>query len=156
MLAQDLIAWTKQRVRLAEQARSWQLKRLRYRLLHQSGRIARHARRIDPAPRARLAMVSTARRRVRTPASAPSSDWLTAGALGAPPTTTTTSTTAGISLPANNPEAPPGTPITPTNQPDGAPRSLHHYRAGPSAPARRPMSRSLQAARIRRLLQDRG
>ncbi|HEY5344343.1 MAG TPA: hypothetical protein VIJ66_11890, partial [Solirubrobacteraceae bacterium] len=47
-------------------------------------------------------------------------------------------------------------PITPTNQPDGAPCSLHHYRAGPSAPARRPVSRLLQAARIRRLLQDRG
>ncbi len=44
MLAQDLIAWTKQ-LCLAEQARSWELKRLRYRLLHQSGRIARHARR---------------------------------------------------------------------------------------------------------------
>ena len=43
-LAQDLIAWTKQ-LALAEQARSWELKRLRYRLLHQSGRIARHARR---------------------------------------------------------------------------------------------------------------
>ncbi len=44
MLAQDLIAWTQQLV-LAEQARAWELKRLRYRLLHQSGRIARHARR---------------------------------------------------------------------------------------------------------------
>ncbi len=43
-LAQDLIAWTKQ-LALAEQARSWELKRLRYRLLHQAGRIARHARR---------------------------------------------------------------------------------------------------------------
>jgi Transposase DDE domain group 1 len=43
-LAQDLIAWTQQLV-LAEQARAWELKRLRYRLLHQSGRIARHARR---------------------------------------------------------------------------------------------------------------
>jgi hypothetical protein len=42
-LAQDLIAWTTQ-LCLAEQARSWELKRLRYRLLHQSGRIARHAR----------------------------------------------------------------------------------------------------------------
>jgi len=44
MLAQDLIAWTKQ-LCLAEQARAWELKRLRYRMLHQSGRIARHARR---------------------------------------------------------------------------------------------------------------
>ena len=44
MLAQDLIAWTKQ-LALAEQARSWERKRLRYRLLHQSARIARHARR---------------------------------------------------------------------------------------------------------------
>ncbi len=44
MAAQDLIAWTKQ-LCLAETARSWELKRLRYRLLHQSGRIARHARR---------------------------------------------------------------------------------------------------------------
>ncbi len=44
MLAQDLVAWTKQ-LCLAGTARSWELKRLRYRLLHQSGRIARHARR---------------------------------------------------------------------------------------------------------------
>jgi hypothetical protein len=43
-LAQDLIAWAKQ-LCLADQARAWELKRLRYRLLHQSGRIARHARR---------------------------------------------------------------------------------------------------------------
>ena len=43
MLAQDLIAWTAQ-LCLAEQERTWELKRLRYRLLHQSGRIARHAR----------------------------------------------------------------------------------------------------------------
>ena len=42
-LAQDLIAWTKQ-LCLADQTRSWELKRLRYRLLHQAGRIARHAR----------------------------------------------------------------------------------------------------------------
>jgi len=42
-LAQDLVAWTGQ-LCLAEQARAWELKRLRYRLLHQSGRIARHAR----------------------------------------------------------------------------------------------------------------
>ena len=41
-LAQDLIAWTKQ-LCLADEARSWELKRLRYRLLHQAGRIARHA-----------------------------------------------------------------------------------------------------------------
>jgi hypothetical protein len=44
MLAQDLIAWTKQPT-LADQERCWELKRIRYRLLHQSGRIARHARR---------------------------------------------------------------------------------------------------------------
>jgi len=43
-LAQDLIAWTKQ-LCLVDQARSWELKRLHYRLLHQAGRIARHARR---------------------------------------------------------------------------------------------------------------
>ena len=43
-LAQDLVAWTGQ-LCLAEQARAWELKRLRYRLLHQSGQIARHARR---------------------------------------------------------------------------------------------------------------
>jgi len=43
-LAQDLIAWTKQ-LCLVDHARAWELKRLRYRLLHQSGRIARHARR---------------------------------------------------------------------------------------------------------------
>ena len=42
--AQDLIAWAKQ-LCLADEARAWELKRLRYRLLHQSGRIARHARR---------------------------------------------------------------------------------------------------------------
>ena len=44
MLAQDLVAWTGQ-LCLADAARAWELKRLRYRLLHQSGRIARHARR---------------------------------------------------------------------------------------------------------------
>jgi hypothetical protein len=44
MLAQDLITWTKL-LCLADEARAWELKRLRYRLLHQSGRIARHARR---------------------------------------------------------------------------------------------------------------
>ncbi|MQB02048.1 MAG: IS1380 family transposase [Actinobacteria bacterium] len=43
MLAQDLIAWTKA-LCLAEQERFLELKRLRYRMLHQSGRIARHAR----------------------------------------------------------------------------------------------------------------
>jgi len=43
MAAQDLIAWTKA-LCLTDQARVWELKRLRYRLLHQSGRIARHAR----------------------------------------------------------------------------------------------------------------
>jgi hypothetical protein len=42
-LAQDLIAWTAQ-LCLAEDARRWELKRLRYRLLHQSGRIINHAR----------------------------------------------------------------------------------------------------------------
>ena len=44
MLAQDLIAWTAQ-LCLVDAARAWELKRVRYRLLHQSGRIARHARR---------------------------------------------------------------------------------------------------------------
>jgi Transposase DDE domain group 1 len=44
MAAQDLIAWTAQ-LCLADAARAWELKRLRYRVLHQSGRIARHARR---------------------------------------------------------------------------------------------------------------
>ena len=43
MLAQDLVAWT-QALCLADDAKAWELKRLRYRLLHQSGRIARHAR----------------------------------------------------------------------------------------------------------------
>ncbi|MGB0093013.1 MAG: transposase [Solirubrobacteraceae bacterium] len=43
-LAQDLIAWAKQ-LCLADEARAWELKRLRYRLLHQTGRLARHARR---------------------------------------------------------------------------------------------------------------
>jgi len=43
-LAQDLVAWAKQ-LCLADEARAWELKRMRYRLLHQSGRIARHARR---------------------------------------------------------------------------------------------------------------
>jgi hypothetical protein len=42
-LAQDLVAWAQQ-LCLKDQARAWELKRLRYRLLHQSGRIARHAR----------------------------------------------------------------------------------------------------------------
>lgn len=44
MLAQDLVAWTKA-LCLANQAQAWELKRLRYRLLHQAARIARHARR---------------------------------------------------------------------------------------------------------------
>ena len=44
MLAQDLVAWT-QALCLQDDARAWELKRLRYRLLHQSARIARHARR---------------------------------------------------------------------------------------------------------------
>ena len=43
MLAQDLVAWTRTLL-LADDARTWELKRLRYRLLHQAGRIARHAR----------------------------------------------------------------------------------------------------------------
>ncbi|MGI8595150.1 MAG: IS1380 family transposase [Solirubrobacteraceae bacterium] len=43
MLAGDLVAWT-QALCLAAHARTWELKRLRYRLLHQSARIARHAR----------------------------------------------------------------------------------------------------------------
>lgn len=43
-LAQDLIAWTKQ-LCLTEEHHSWELKKLRYRLLHQSGRLAHHARR---------------------------------------------------------------------------------------------------------------
>jgi hypothetical protein len=43
MLAQDLLAWTKA-LCLADETRAWEPKRLRYRLLHQSGRIARHAR----------------------------------------------------------------------------------------------------------------
>jgi Transposase DDE domain group 1 len=45
MLAQDLVAWTKTLL-LIDEAQAWELKRLRYRLLHQAGRIARHARRI--------------------------------------------------------------------------------------------------------------
>lgn len=44
MLAQDLVAWT-QALSLTDDAKAWELKRLRYRLLHQSGRIARHAHR---------------------------------------------------------------------------------------------------------------
>jgi len=43
MLAQDLVAWARA-LCLKDDARAWELKRLRYRLLHQSGRIARHAR----------------------------------------------------------------------------------------------------------------
>lgn len=43
-LAQDLLAWSRQ-LTLAEDARRWELKRLRHRLLHQPGRISRHARR---------------------------------------------------------------------------------------------------------------
>jgi hypothetical protein len=43
-LAQDLIAWTQQ-LCLTDDARRWELKTLRYRLLHQSGRLSRHARR---------------------------------------------------------------------------------------------------------------
>jgi hypothetical protein len=44
MLAQDLVAWAQQLL-LADEARTWELKRLRYRLLHQAARIAHHARR---------------------------------------------------------------------------------------------------------------
>jgi hypothetical protein len=44
MLAQDLVAWTQQLLH-ADEAKAWELKRLRYRLLHQAARIARHARR---------------------------------------------------------------------------------------------------------------
>jgi hypothetical protein len=43
MAAQDLVAWAKA-LCLADEQRAWELKRLRYRLLHQSGRLARHAR----------------------------------------------------------------------------------------------------------------
>ncbi len=41
--ALDLVAWAQQ-LCLVDDARACELKRLRYRLLHQSGRIARHAR----------------------------------------------------------------------------------------------------------------
>ena len=44
MAAQDLVAWTRQ-LCLEDQAAAWELKRLRYRLLHQAGRVSRHARR---------------------------------------------------------------------------------------------------------------
>lgn len=42
-LAQDLIAWARQ-LCLRHDARRWEVKKLRYRLLHQSGRLTRHAR----------------------------------------------------------------------------------------------------------------
>jgi hypothetical protein len=42
--AQDLLAWSRA-LCLKDDARRWEVKRLRYRLLHQAGRIARHARR---------------------------------------------------------------------------------------------------------------
>ncbi|MDA8067895.1 MAG: transposase [Actinomycetota bacterium] len=42
-LAQDLIAWTRQ-LCLRHDPQRWELKTLRYRLLHQSARISRHAR----------------------------------------------------------------------------------------------------------------
>jgi hypothetical protein len=45
MAAQDLLAWAKALCLNDGDARSWEVKRMRYRLLHQSGRIARHARR---------------------------------------------------------------------------------------------------------------
>ena len=44
MLAQDLLAWTQALCLTDDAKKAWELKRLRYRLLHQSGRIARHAR----------------------------------------------------------------------------------------------------------------
>ncbi len=44
MLAQDLIALT-QALCLTDTAKTWELKKLRHRLLHQSARVARHARR---------------------------------------------------------------------------------------------------------------
>ena len=43
-LAQDLFAWS-QVICLEGDAQKWELKRSRYRLFHQSGRISRHARR---------------------------------------------------------------------------------------------------------------
>ncbi|MGH7190075.1 MAG: IS1380 family transposase [Steroidobacteraceae bacterium] len=42
--AQDLLAWTRQ-LCLADEQRRWEIKKLRYRLFHQAGRIVRHARR---------------------------------------------------------------------------------------------------------------
>lgn len=42
-LAQDIVARTRA-LCLKDDAKVWELERLRYRLLHQSGRIARHAR----------------------------------------------------------------------------------------------------------------
>ncbi len=42
-LAQDLLAWARA-LCLQGEARGWEVKRLRYRLLHQSGRLVRHAR----------------------------------------------------------------------------------------------------------------
>ncbi|MGI8872841.1 MAG: transposase, partial [Egibacteraceae bacterium] len=44
MAAQDLLAWAR-KLCLEDDAAAWEAKKLRYRLLHQSGRIARHARR---------------------------------------------------------------------------------------------------------------
>jgi len=67
--AQDLIAWTAQ-LCLTDTARCWELKRLRYRLLHQSGPDRPPRPHHDPAPRARLALVRPAHRRVRSAASA--------------------------------------------------------------------------------------
>ena len=104
MLAQDLIAWTKQ-LCLTEEHRAWELKKLRYRLLHQSGRIARHARQTilrlaqscpgqsnwpGRSPDSRRSPRQPAERR-RHPQSA-----LT--------TITTLGKTAGVSLPKNNPQ----------------------------------------------------
>ncbi len=75
-LAQDLLAWTQQ-LCLIDDARRWELKRLRYRLLHQSARIARHARQRTLRLAGDWPWSGETRRRVRPPKSTPSPHRLT-------------------------------------------------------------------------------
>jgi Transposase DDE domain group 1 len=102
MLAQDLIAWTKQ-LCLTETARAWELKRLRYRLLHQSARIARHARRTIlrlSKDWARAGQLAAAHAKLQALPTLPST--LTHRGAAANPLKTNTGPAISVSLPTNN------------------------------------------------------
>jgi Transposase DDE domain group 1 len=63
LAAQDLLTFF-QRLCLDGEARSWEPKTLRHRLLHVAGRVARHGRRVFLPPAALLALGLAARRRL--------------------------------------------------------------------------------------------